>query len=175
MTGSKLKIFVNIHNRQKKLQLSRLERDLMRRAARAAFENGAGGRLQKGFIGKGVEITIIITDDAGIKIANRDFLGKDRATDVLSFPLIDFNAGNDISRAEIIDPNTGLAPIGEILICAERARAQAAEYGHSYERELGFLAVHGVLHLLGYDHAEGESADMAEISERTLSGIGLSL
>lgn len=104
------------------------------------------------------EVALLVTDDAGIHRMNREFRGIDRATDVLSFPAGEEDGGF----------------LGDIAISLERARAQAAEYGHSLARELSFLAVHGTLHLLGYDHIEeGERAEMFGIQEKILDKMGM--
>lgn len=102
------------------------------------------------------EVNILLTDDEGIRQVNRDMRDIDRATDVLSFPMFDLVPGEH-PEEEDADPATGLVPLGDMCISVERARAQATEYGHSFEREICYLCVHSVLHLLGYDHLdEGE-------------------
>ena len=102
------------------------------------------------------EINILLTDDEGIREVNRDMRDIDRATDVLSFPMFDLVPGEHPDEYDA-DPATGLVPLGDMCISVERARAQAEEYGHSFEREICYLCVHSVLHLLGYDHLdEGE-------------------
>ena len=102
------------------------------------------------------EINILLTDDEGIRQVNRTMREIDRATDVLSFPMFDLAPGEH-PGAEDADPDTGLVPLGDMCISLQRARAQALEYGHSFEREGCYLCVHSVLHLLGYDHLdEGE-------------------
>ena len=102
------------------------------------------------------EINILLTDDEGIRQVNRTMREIDRATDVLSFPMFDLAPGEH-PGAEDADPDTGLVPLGDMCISLQRARAQAQEYGHSFEREVCYLCVHSVLHLLGYDHLdEGE-------------------
>ena len=102
------------------------------------------------------EINIMLTDDEGIREVNRTMREIDRATDVLSFPMFDLAPGEHPDEADA-DPDTGLVPLGDMCISVERAKAQAAEYGHSFRREICYLAVHSVLHLLGYDHLdEGE-------------------
>ena len=102
------------------------------------------------------EINILLTDDAGIQEVNRDMRDIDRPTDVLSFPMFDLVPGEHPDEMDA-DPATGLVPLGDMCISVERAHAQAAEYGHSFEREICYLCVHSVLHLLGYDHLdEGE-------------------
>ena len=102
------------------------------------------------------EVNILLTDDEGIREVNRTMREIDRATDVLSFPMFDLTPGEHPGE-EDADPDTGLVPLGDMCISLERAKAQAAEYGHSFEREVCYLSVHSVLHLLGYDHLdEGE-------------------
>ena len=102
------------------------------------------------------EINIMLTDDEGIREVNRTMREIDRATDVLSFPMFDLAPGEHPDEADA-DPDTGLVPLGDMCISVERAKAQAAEYGHSFRREICYLCVHSVLHLLGYDHLdEGE-------------------
>ena len=102
------------------------------------------------------EVNILLTDDAGIQAVNRDMRDIDRPTDVLSFPMFDLAPGEHPDEMDA-DPATGLVPLGDMCISVERARAQAEEYGHSFEREICYLSVHSVLHLLGYDHLdEGE-------------------
>ena len=102
------------------------------------------------------EINVLLTDDEGIREVNRTMREIDRTTDVLSFPMFDLTPGEHPGE-EDADPDTGLVPLGDMCISVERAKAQAEEYGHSFEREICYLCVHSVLHLLGYDHLdEGE-------------------
>ena len=102
------------------------------------------------------EINVLITDDEGIHQTNLEMRDVDRPTDVLSFPMFDLVPGEHPGE-EDADPDSGLEPLGDMCISLERAMAQAEEYGHSFEREICYLAVHSVLHLLGYDHLdEGE-------------------
>ncbi|MBQ7499917.1 MAG: rRNA maturation RNase YbeY [Clostridia bacterium] len=113
------------------------------------------------FEGK-AEISVTLTDDEKIRELNRDFRDIDRATDVLSFPLFD-----DVAEG-------GHIPLGDIVISLERARVQSAEYGHSFEREVAFLCVHSMLHLLGYDHMNAdEEKVMFSRQKEILSEIGL--
>ena len=120
------------------------------------------------------EIDVSITDDAGIHRINLDMRSVDAPTDVLSFPTLDLKPGDKPSGRDA-DPATGLVPLGDMCISFERARAQAREYGHSDRRELAYLAVHSVLHLLGYDHLdEGPmKAQMREREEAILAELGL--
>lgn len=104
------------------------------------------------------EVNVLITDDAGIRAINSASRNIDKATDVLSFPMFSFEPGQlPDDWSSYLDPETGLFPLGDIAISLERASAQAKEFGHSLKREVGYLTIHSVLHLLGYDHLdEGE-------------------
>ena len=124
------------------------------------------------------EICVVLTGMEEIREANREFRGIDRATDVLSFPAIDFSAPSDFSGLEeddgLFDLDTGRLILGDMMICAEKVRAQAEEYGHSEKREFCFLVAHSMLHLLGYDHMEPEEeAVMQERQERILQSLGI--
>lgn len=120
------------------------------------------------------EINVLVTGDGGIHQINLDMRGVDAPTDVLSFPMFDLAPG-DKPAPEDADPATGLVPLGDMCISLERAKAQAKEYGHSNRRELAYLAVHSVLHLLGYDHLdEGpQKAQMREREEAVLGALGI--
>ena len=142
---------------------------LIRLAAKAAY-----ARFDYPFDG---QVTVTITDDAGIRKYNSEFRQIDKATDVLSFPLNDFYRsipGEDM--AELMDPITCDVLLGDMIISVERAREQAKEYGHGLARECAYLTVHSMLHLLGYDHVdEGEEkAAMREKEEEILAVLGLS-
>lgn len=117
----------------------------------------------------GAELSVTFTDNEGIRALNRDYRGIDRETDVLSFPLTDFDGGEEPPTDE---PD---AALGDIVISLERARAQAEEYGHSFEREVAFLTVHSMLHLMGYDHvnSEEEEAEMRRRQSEILEKMGL--
>lgn len=120
------------------------------------------------------EVNVLVTDDAAIHEINLDMRGVDRPTDVLSFPMFDLTPGEK-PTGEDADPATGLVPLGDMVISLERARAQAAEFGHSVRREVCYLTVHSVLHLLGYDHMdEGEmKAQMRGREEAILAELGI--
>lgn len=120
------------------------------------------------------EVNVMLTDDEGIHAVNLDMRGVDKPTDVLSFPMFDLTPG-EFPGPEDADPATGLIPLGDMCISVERAAVQAAEYGHSVERELCYLTVHSVLHLLGYDHMdEGpQKAQMREREEAILASLGV--
>lgn len=101
------------------------------------------------------EINVLVTDDAGIQIINRESRQLDKPTDVLSFPMFQLEPGNPPDDwTEYQDPATGLVPLGDMCISLERAVAQAKEFGHSVRREVGYLTIHSMLHLLGYDHLD---------------------
>ena len=117
------------------------------------------------------EVSVMLVSDRRIHMLNIETRGIDRATDVLSFPLLQ----DGIPTADDIDPETGRIPLGDIVISLDRAHAQAIEYGHSFERELAFLCVHSVLHLLGYDHEGGGEDEriMFDCQREILDGMGL--
>lgn len=120
------------------------------------------------------EINVLVTDDAGIHTINRESRQIDRPTDVLSFPMFQLEPGKlpqDWTGYE--DPETGLVPLGDMCMSLERATAQAQEFGHSVKREVGYLTIHSMLHLLGYDHMdEGEQKrQMRAREEKIASGI----
>ena len=120
------------------------------------------------------EIDVLLTHDAGIHQINLDMRQVDRATDVLSFPEFDLTPG-PLPGEEDADPGTGLVPLGDMVISMEHVAAQAKEYGHSNRRELAYLVVHSVLHLLGYDHLdEGPmKAQMRGREEAIMAELGL--
>ena len=120
------------------------------------------------------EIDVLLTHDAGIHQINLDMRQVDRATDVLSFPEFDLTPGQ-LPGEEDADPGTGLVPLGDMVISMEHVAAQAKEYGHSNRRELAYLVVHSVLHLLGYDHLdEGPmKAQMRGREEAIMTELGL--
>ena len=120
------------------------------------------------------EINVLITNDAGIHEINREQRDVDRPTDVLSFPMFDLQPG-DKPEVGWADPDTGLVPLGDMVISLERCAEQAVEFGHPLERELAYLAVHSALHLLGYDHMdEGPmKALMRQREEAILETLGI--
>ena len=111
--------------------------------------------LQQEKITAACEINVMITDDAGIYAVNLSMRQIDKPTDVLSFPMFQLEPGEPPQEwDDYIDPETGLCPLGDMCISLERAAAQAKEFGHSIKREVGYLTIHSVLHLLGYDHLD---------------------
>ena len=121
-------------------------------------------------------IAVIVTDDGVIRETNLTNRGVDQATDVLSFPMFELTPGVIPTMEDVeADPETSLVPLGDMVLSVERAQAQGEEYGHGSERELAYLAVHSILHLLGYDHLdEGPmKAQMRQREEAILGKLGI--
>lgn len=120
-----------------------------------------------------------ITDDAEIQKINREQRGIDRSTDVLSFPSVSYPAGMTARNAaqrlsEEYDPEEGAVYLGDVIISADHIRAQAEEYGHSVEREAGYLLTHALFHLMGYDHMEADDRMRMRAHEKAaLNAVGL--
>ena len=131
-------------------------RSLIRKAIRTALEQ-EGMTLP-------CEISVLLTNDEGIHRTNLEMRQVDRPTDVLSFPMFDLQPGEHPDELDA-DPASGLIPLGDMVISMERVEAQAAEFGHARKRELAYLVVHSVLHLLGYDHLD-EGAMKAQMRGR---------
>ena len=116
-------------------------------------------------------LSVMLTDEEGIRAVNREFRNVDSATDVLSFPLNELTPGafdpGDCER----DLDTGAILLGDMMISLPRCEKQGEEYGHGFEREIMYLTVHSVLHLLGYDHVdEGEKKRQMRLREKTIMG-----
>ena len=154
------KVKVQITNRQKDVKIPSGIRLLIRRCCNAVLrtENFKGS----------AEVSVSFLNNAQIRELNREHRGKDIETDVLSFPMGE-NGVYDI------DPDTGAQVLGDIVISVEKAVSQAELYGHTLQREIGFLTVHSMLHLLGYDHEAGglAAALMREKEEEVLDSLGL--
>ena len=105
------------------------------------------------------EVSVTFTDNEGIRALNAEYRGIDKETDVLSFPLTDFEGGEEPPADE------AAISLGDIVVSLEKARTQAEEFGHSFQREVAFLCVHSMLHLLGYDHVDSDEDD-AEMRRR---------
>lgn len=121
-----------------------------------------------------VEINVLLTDNQGIRAYNKEYRGIDTETDVLSFPNVDYQQPADFSLAEereedYFNPETGELLLGDIIINVDKVLEQAGSYGHSPLREYAFLVAHSMLHLLGYDHVNGE--EEAAIMEKKQSQI----
>ena len=126
-----------------------------------------------------LSVFIRVTDDDEIRTINREQRGKDAATDVLSFPTVNYPVGKTAGACEALlreefDPDTDACAIGDIVISMDHVRAQAAEYGHSERRECGYLLTHGLFHLMGYDHMEEEDKrTMRAMEKRAMRRLGL--
>ncbi len=142
---------------------------------RALLEKVISAALDAEGVQTNCEVDVLITDDEGIHQINLEQREIDRPTDVLSFPMFNYVPGQPPVDDSDADPATDLTPLGDMVISLERAKAQAEEYGHPVERELSYLAVHSVLHLLGYDHMdEGpQKAQMRAREEAILGALGI--
>lgn len=124
------------------------------------------------------EISLVLTTDEEIQRTNREFREIDRVTDVLSFPMVDYETPGDFSFLEddedAFHPDTGELLLGDIMISIPRMRRQAEEYGHGEIREFAFLVAHSMFHLMGYDHMTAEEAKvMEEKQEAVLDSLGI--
>ena len=116
-------------------------------------------------------VSVMLTDDEGIRRVNSEFRGVDRATDVLSFPLNELTPGEFDPEVCDRDPDSGCVLLGDMMISVPRCQAQGEEFGHGYTREIQYLTVHSVLHLLGYDHVdEGERKRQMREREKLIMG-----
>ena len=119
------------------------------------------------------EVNLTLTDIEGIHIINKEYREIDRPTDVLSFPMLSYDAPGDFSflmeeNEDDFNPDTGEAMLGDIIISVDKVKEQAREYGHSELREFAFLITHSMLHLFGYDHMEPEEAEVMERRQREI-------
>ncbi|MCR5416563.1 MAG: rRNA maturation RNase YbeY [Pseudobutyrivibrio sp.] len=121
------------------------------------------------------EVSLTITDAEGIRVINKEFRDIDSPTDVLSFPMIDYETAGDFSHLEENDDNfnfeTGEAILGDIVLCLDRIHSQALEYGHSELREYAFLIAHSMLHLFGFDHMTEAEASVMEKKQAEILDI----
>ncbi|HJD28285.1 MAG TPA: rRNA maturation RNase YbeY [Candidatus Blautia avicola] len=118
------------------------------------------------------EVNLVLTDNEEIRRTNREFRDIDRETDVLSFPMLEYDRPGDFSHAEedesCFNPDTGELILGDIMISVPKLKEQAEAYGHSQLREYAFLIAHSLLHLMGYDHMEPEEAVLMESRQREI-------
>ena len=151
---------VNVHNKLTRQKFPTGLKLLIRRCCIAVLEEEG--------IKDVFEIDVTFVDASEIQVLNNQFRGKDQVTDVLSFPLGE-NGQYDVN------PDTGMKMLGDIVICMEIARKQAESYGHALQREVGFLTVHSMLHLLGYDHEQDarSAARMREKEELVMEALDL--
>ena len=154
------KIKVNIVNRQKTFAIPSGMRLLIRRSCHAVLQ-------MEGFEGD-AEVDVSIVDNDQIRVINNEQRRIDAVTDVLSFPL----GENGVYDK---NPATGAFMLGDIVLSAERAASQAEQFGHDFRREVGYLTVHSMLHLLGYDHVNGgmQAVHMREKEEKVMTELGL--
>lgn len=157
-----MSVKVNIFSKQNKVRLPVGTKLLIRKACNATLE------FEK--FGDSAEVDVTLVDDEEIREINKEQRRIDSSTDVLSFPLGE-NGEYDAN------PKTGALMLGDIVISVETALKQADLYGHGLEREIAFLTVHSILHLLGYDHVNGgmEQAIMREKEEAVLDALGLAI
>ena len=160
----KMKLKVYFENEQELIPLTYKTKMLVRNAIEETLDYEQYGNV--------CEVSVSFVDNAGIWELNKKFRGIDRPTDVLSFPLFDYEGE---SEEPPVDELMGM--LGDIVLSLEQAKAQAEEYGHSFEREVAFLTVHSMLHLLGYDHETGEEdeADMRRRQSEIMDRMGLSV
>ena len=157
----KNRVMIYFENSQDKLPVTYKIKRLVRLSVEAAL-------AYEGYHNS-CEVSVSFTDDEGIRRLNRNFRKIDSATDVLSFPLFDFDGGEEPAVDELENM------LGDIVISLERAKQQAEEFGHSFEREVSFLTVHSMLHLLGYDHvnSEEEEEEMRSRQRDIMKNLGL--
>ena len=153
---------------QAKITITRTRRGLGFPDTQRYVKRAAAAALKAEGVTVPCELDVTLTDDAVIHTINREQRGVDRATDVLSFPL----GENGVYDK---NPATGACMLGDIVISAQRAAEQAEQFGHSLQREIGYLTVHSMLHLLGYDHVQGgiEAVHMREKEEKVMTSLGL--
>lgn len=121
-----------------------------------------------------VELNVILTNNEEIALINRDYRDLFKPTDVLSFPMVGYVAPGDFTQLDTYDeedyfnPETGELMLGDIIVSMDKVYEQAEKYGHSVERELGFLVAHSMLHLFGYDHMEPEETEVMEVKQNDI-------
>ena len=153
------------------ISLSREKRGLGQPEAAALIKDAVRTALAAEGVSEPCLIGVVLTDDEGIRRVNREFRGVDRATDVLSFPFSELRPGAFDAAACERDPESGRALLGDMMISLERCAAQGEEFGHGFEREIRYLTVHSVLHLLGYDHVdEGKMKKQMREREKEIMG-----
>lgn len=153
-------------NQQNKYKVGKDIKDLIKKCSLATLKY-MGFRTD-------VEISVVLADNEGIRTLNSMHRGIDKATDVLSFPMFEYDEDGEIIEDYAEFNEMGELCLGDIVISLERANEQAEEYGHSLEREIGFLTVHSMLHLLGYDHMTPEDEEeMFGYQREILDEIGL--
>lgn len=156
---------------QHEIYVSREVKNLGHRNSAALIKKAANMALDAEGVDVPCILSVMLTDEEGIHAVNREFRGVDAATDVLSFPLNELVPGQFNSEDCEKDLDTGAVLLGDMMISVPRCEAQGEEFGHGYERELMYLTVHSVLHLLGYDHMdEGEQKRQMRAREKAIMG-----
>ena len=160
----KMNMMIYFDDRQDKLAVTYKLKMLVRAAVEATLDHEQYANP--------AEVSVTFTDNEDIHALNKQFRGVDRPTDVLSFPLFDYEGA---SEEPPVDELMGM--LGDVVLSLEQAKKQAEEFGHSFEREVAFLTVHSMLHLLGYDHETGDEdeADMRERQRAIMDRLGLSV
>ena len=155
------------------------ERGLLGSEARTLMQRCADAAQATEGVQAPLAAFISIVDDGAIRDIHREQRGKDVSTVVLSFPTVNYPAGRTAGRCEKrlrqeYDPELGACVLGDIVISMDHVRAQAAAYGHSEQRECGYLLTHGLFHLMGYDHmTDADKPVMRAMEEKSLASIGL--
>ncbi|MBQ4135778.1 MAG: rRNA maturation RNase YbeY [Clostridia bacterium] len=159
----KAKLMIYFLNEQSLFEITYAQKHLIRRAIKSTLE-------YEGYKNN-AEISLTFTDNEKIRRINSEFRKIDKPTDVLSFPLTDY----ENTPSSLADEPSG--SLGDIVISLERAKEQADEFGHSLDREIAFLTVHSMLHLLGYDHVDSEAdeLDMRRRQSEILKNMGLGI
>ncbi len=154
-----------------KINLVYEEFDLRKFTVSAVIRGAIKETLKAEGVAVPCEINVLVTNNEGIRTINRTSRSIDSATDVLSFPMFQLTAGTlPQDWTPYLDPETGMCPLGDMCISLERAESQAQEYGHSLRREVGYLTIHSMLHLLGYDHLdEGPQKAQMRAREETVA------
>lgn len=154
------------------ITLSRDRRGLGMPEARRLIGQAVRAALKAEKVGVPCEVSVLLTDDAGIRVLNCEYRNVDSATDVLSFPANTFAPGGfDPALAER-DPASGRVLLGDMALSLERAEKQGADFGHGTQREIQYLTVHSVLHLLGYDHVdEGTMKRQMRVREKAAMAL----
>lgn len=160
----KMKLKIYFEDNQEKLDVTYKLKMLVRDAVEATLDYEQFGNV--------CEVSVTFTDDAQIHALNKKFRGVDKPTDVLSFPLFDYDGTSEEPPVDEM-----MEMLGDVVLSLETAQRQAQEYGHSFEREVAFLTVHSMLHLLGYDHETGDEdeADMRARQRAIMERLGLTV
>lgn len=153
------------------IYISRDKRNLGHNGSASVVKKAVSRVLEAEGIDCGCIVSVLFTDDTGIREMNSRFRDTDRVTDVLSFPMNELKPGAFSYDVCEISPESGYVILGDIMLNLEQCARQADEYGHSYDREIAYLTVHSMLHLLGYDHVD-EGAEKKMMRDREKEIIG---